>query len=263
MFHSLKVFGILCGVLFFTWTCAADHQDNNTNTLFTLSHLSCDSLSVFNYEAEQSYGPVLENGVVTEKDFISLQYRGATSSEAKFNNYRIALCTSERVMVNPDKPLRYKYEDPILDLEKNIKKAYLDWDYKLYHFDPPYDPVYGDLPVFYYHSDVLKSLTVTSSNQLFGLDAGTSLNDYIEIGTYGDWSTYGIIARSDYSTILLKNQTIPINEYLGLTPLLNAGLLLSFNAIPSELPITTSFTIELILENGKRLINSTKNIQLN
>ena len=248
---------VLCSLLLSIVACTEEKGKTLSDVNFVLCHLDCDSLSIFNLEhTAGSYE--FFRGDRIEK----LKWCTSVPCSTQFNNYRIELCISEGIMTNPEEPIcRNAGKNHNPDVESRIKSAYLTWDYDFFRSNAS---IYRGEETLkrYYLSEIVDAINVTCSDKLYGMEPGSPLNQYISIGTCGSWTTYGVVCFADYPSDIIKFTTVSMDHYLTRNPYLNAGLVLSFNSSPQELPLSTSFTVEIILKNGKRLVNTTPVIYL-
>lgn len=97
---------------------------------------------------------------------------------------------------------------------------------------------------------------------LFTKAPGTSLNNYFEIGRYQPWFLASYESQSLLYGFYDKSIPSSIEEWLYDKPYAQAEMYLEFNQEPSNLPVTTRFVVEMTLDNGKQLCDTSAYITI-
>lgn len=105
-----------------------------------------------------------------------------------------------------------------------------------------------------YRKEELKSLKISSTSKLFGLEPGADLTSHFEI--WGDASNPFLF---DYSKKYLGKleRHMSIRDYLALRPIVSPSLILHIKDTPPEMPLDAEFIVEIELTGGKVLRGST------
>lgn len=105
-----------------------------------------------------------------------------------------------------------------------------------------------------YRKNELKSLKVMSNVTMFGNMPGSDLTGYFEI--FGDKSnTFLFDYRRKYLGRLIIGMSI--EEYLATRPIVNPSLYLHLKDVPPEAPLKTDFIVEMELDGGIMLRDTT------
>ncbi len=105
-----------------------------------------------------------------------------------------------------------------------------------------------------YRKIELRSLKITSTSTLFGIAPESDLTDRFEI--FGDESNDFLFNfKKELLGYLEKGMTI--DEYLALRPIVNPKLYIHLKDVPPEVPVKTDFIVEMELDGGKTLRDTT------
>ena len=105
-----------------------------------------------------------------------------------------------------------------------------------------------------YRKIELKSLKVLSNSTMFGNMPGSDLSGYFEI--FGDESnTFLFDYRRNYLGRLITG--MGVEEYLALRPIVNPSLYLHLKDVPPETPLKTDLIVEMELDGGIMLRDTT------
>ncbi len=103
-----------------------------------------------------------------------------------------------------------------------------------------------------YRTDAVEALEITADQTLFGVPAGQSLNDYLDIVRYEPYYICGSNGQLLYGKGTNDKPT-RINDWLALDPLAQPSMDLMFQSVPDELPQEVSFTVTLRKDIGQEL----------
>jgi hypothetical protein len=210
---------------------------------------------------------------VTDKEtqWESYRHDTITGNSVKSSNYILFLTTSNTDVVpehisasgyNPVKTPKYELlqhlddaltDSPNLNIERQIKESY-NKAYKVEsEWAPP--PVRKD-----YRLTEVKSIDIRSTETVFGNKAGTSLNHFFLIThpsyifSAPDQMVFGFESEADAD--------LSIDKYLSYHPLAHAGLYLYLTSTPTEAPLETRFIVEMEMEGGTILRDTTDVVNL-
>ncbi len=113
-----------------------------------------------------------------------------------------------------------------------------------------------------YRTTGVTSLNITSNQTLFGQAPGNSLNEYFHLAVI---SENQIISYETNELIFGCSDNLngmSISEWLSLKPMAQPTLFLQANEVPTELPVTAQFTVQLTTTTGLELTSTTKAIPL-
>ncbi|MFV0391888.1 MAG: hypothetical protein ACK5KP_08420 [Paludibacteraceae bacterium] len=124
------------------------------------------------------------------------------------------------------------------------------------------DVIGGPLAEFIdYRLTSLTDLHITCSQDLFGIKAGSTLNDYFVIESYPNYHDF--IISSNKQMVTGKTTGIGIAQYLSYSPMAPAAMYLQFKERMSiSESVTAEFTVVLTLEGEKTISGTTKPITL-
>ena len=165
--------------------------------------------------------------------------------EIKAEEFALTLWTKEHsweeIKNNPDLEFIYTPGDPEIDAQL-IANAERD------NLTSPFD-----CPLTY-RLEGLKRFTISCDQALGGQDASTDLTDMFDV------FSNTLIINSDKQYLGRCKKFTPIGDYLGLNPLVFDSLTIVFKRsdIPSEKIDNCIFTIDLELDNGKKLTAQSK-----
>ncbi|MCT4603487.1 MAG: hypothetical protein N4A59_11380 [Marinifilum sp.] len=111
-----------------------------------------------------------------------------------------------------------------------------------------------------YRKEKLITLNISCLNKIFDEQAGESLNDYIEIFDTPHYHSF--LFNQDKQLIGSIKKEWSINEYLNMKPLVSYGIYFRFKSVAPQLPLDTRFVVEMEVEGGKILRDTTENITL-
>lgn len=109
--------------------------------------------------------------------------------------------------------------------------------------------------VIEYRLDGVKNLKISTQDAVFfGVEPGGSLNNFFSILNF----TPNLVISSTTKSILWPNKYLSIpstlSEWLALKPLAQSAMKIQLNSIPTDLPKTVRFDIEMELMNGTTLL---------
>lgn len=128
--------------------------------------------------------------------------------------------------------------------------------------DTDYD--YSKIYPIEYRTAGCTSITITSTEPLFGREAGTDISDMFELITnspYGSWDGY--LFNYDSKTLVGKMgfDGLSIKDYLALRPTVLPVCYYHMTQSPVEAPVETDLTIDIGMDDGKH-ISATTHINL-
>lgn len=105
-----------------------------------------------------------------------------------------------------------------------------------------------------YRKVELKSLKITSTSTLFKIAPENDLTDRFEI--FGDDSN-DFLFNHKKELLGYLEKGMGIDEYLALRPIVNPSLYIHLKDVPPEVPLKTDFIVEMELDGGKVLRDTT------
>ncbi len=104
-------------------------------------------------------------------------------------------------------------------------------------------------------------MRITCPDALSGREAGADLSDKFVFGGSPDRYDEMYFSLGDGSLDKIS-EGLTIDKYLAQSPTAFAEAFLKFGEMPEELPLTTSFSVEMEFADGKILSGSTEEISL-
>ena len=111
-----------------------------------------------------------------------------------------------------------------------------------------------------YRNEEIKGVSVTCTEELFGVSAGTSLNKHIEI--YGAPLWHWFIIDNNNNYVGDMEQGMSIDTYLDFRPLAAAALYLRFKEVPEDLQNNLQFVVSVVMSDNRELRYKTKLIAI-
>ena len=216
----------------------------------------CDSLTVYNYYRHD----LNENRTNTngEKFYMVDNLKGAAT---QFEHYVFNVVLADMHYRSSHIPFSSWETDHDLELENLIKKHFfteciqLETKASLATTSPAMAPPYN----VEYRSEEITDLVVACKDEIFGLAAGSSLNDYIE--TYSAPVNHNFIISKDRVFLGRLERGMSIPEYLSHHPLAAASLYLHFTQKPATIPSKTQFVIKVTMSDGRQLKYTTAEVE--
>lgn len=123
------------------------------------------------------------------------------------------------------------------------------------------DSDFGDEPTYTieYRTEECTSITITSSNTLFGREPGSDLSDKFELVPYTCGNRGVYLFESDSKKFLgqMKFEGMSIKDYLSIRPTILPICYYHIAQSPEEVPVETDFTIDIGMANGKHISATT------
>jgi hypothetical protein len=132
-----------------------------------------------------------------------------------------------------------------LKQNKSLKSASLD---------------YTNLVRVEYRKGEVKSLKIASTATIFDIEAGKSLNNKIEI--FGTPVYHSFLFTHDKQLIGSVERGWSIDKYLSYRPIASADIYFRFTSTPPEAPLETRFIVEMEMEGGTILRDTTDVVNL-
>ena len=151
---------------------------------------------------------------------------------------------------NYDELIKNNISSPIPRLEGQLRNSYIKHSESL-----TTSGIDKATPIeIEYRTDGVSNLKIYALDAtLFGNTIGNSLNSYFEIGKYAPWFLASYESKSLLYGFFDKNIPVSIEEWLYNKPLAQPEMFLIFKQKPENLPVTTRFEVEMTLDNGKQL----------
>ncbi|MFV0268153.1 MAG: hypothetical protein ACK5HT_13590 [Draconibacterium sp.] len=111
-----------------------------------------------------------------------------------------------------------------------------------------------------YRKEELVNIKISSTTKVFDTDAGSSLNNYIEI--FGTPVYQSFMFSYNKQLIGSIERGWSLEQYLAYRPIASAFLYLRFTSVPLEAPIETRFAIEMEMAGGEILRDTTETVTL-
>nr|WP_321355630.1 hypothetical protein [uncultured Draconibacterium sp.] len=111
-----------------------------------------------------------------------------------------------------------------------------------------------------YRKEELKAIKISSTTNMFDVNAGNSLNDHIEI--FGTPFYHNFVFSYDKQLIGSIQRGWTIKQYLNYRPMAPAFMYLRFTSAPSEALPETRFVIEMEMAGGEILRDTTDVVKL-
>ncbi len=114
----------------------------------------------------------------------------------------------------------------------------------------------ANLVTIQYRTEELTAFKISSDQTLFGIQAGESLNDYIEL--------FNGSLLFDYSKQLIGpiDAGTSVSKWMSYRPLIGAEMQFRFKESPDELPLSARFIIEMELDNQQVLRDTSDIVEL-
>ncbi len=180
--------------------------------------------------------------------------RKLSSSETKANHYCMTLdvtsYTPEMAEANHDAIYSDFMSEPDLELEGIMAQELRLSSRKTKSSSMPMT----NLIRLEYRKVELKSLKVMSTSTLFGIDPKIDLSEHFEI--FGDESNQFLFNHRKKLLGRLE-RGMGIDKYLALRPIVNPSLYIHLKDMPPEVPVNTDFIVEMELDGGKVLRDTT------
>lgn len=207
----------------------------------------------------QDNGHTLHNYYVLTDTFINV------------NNYFLSASTGNKEILNlignyrfvsfvPD----YHYKGTSIPaLESEIGASYKNYENKISKSKNTSSGTSFNVVGIEYRTNGIKEFTISALDcSIFGKNPHESLNDYFEIARYSP----DFIASADTKSLLYgysdTDKPTSIDEWLSLKPLAQPTIHINFKSIPTNLPITTRFKIDMVTDDGLQLSDTTKSVTL-
>lgn len=120
------------------------------------------------------------------------------------------------------------------------------------HYGPMDTNCYGGVE---YRTEACKAITIKSSSPMFGMDSDCDVTDRFRLSS--EFMIYPVFSSENYRMLGRIEEGMTIDEYLALRPFVNANLLFHLTDIPDELPLETTFTIDIELADGRHISSTT------
>lgn len=112
-----------------------------------------------------------------------------------------------------------------------------------------------------YRVTPMEGIKITCSESIFGVKSGESLNDMFVVHSFPSFHQF--IINKDRVAVRGPLTNISISKYLSYSPLAPAQVFMAFkNGVELEEGVTACFTIELTLDNGRKISGRTRAITL-
>jgi len=139
----------------------------------------------------------------------------------------------------------------------------IELDYSRIAINGDNGSVNANLEEMEYRTSGVKAFSIKAlDGELFGLPAGSSLNDYFKIIKYSP----DFLASASSNTLLYgfssTDKPASIDEWLNLKSLAQPSMYVKFKSNPPELPINTRFVVELTTDDGSLLTDTTQILQI-
>lgn len=106
-----------------------------------------------------------------------------------------------------------------------------------------------------YRTEACKAITINSSSPMFGMDSDCDVTDRFRLSS--EFMIYPVFSSENYRMLGRIEEGMTIDEYLALKPFVNANLLFQLSEIPENLPLSTSFTVDIELADGRHISSTT------
>ena len=120
------------------------------------------------------------------------------------------------------------------------------------HYGPMDTNCYGGVE---YRTEACKAITIKSSSPMFGMDSDCDVTDRFRLSS--EFMIYPVFSSENHRMLGSVEEGMTIDEYLALKPFVNANLLFQLSEIPENLPLSTSFTVDIELADGKHITSTT------
>jgi len=210
-----------------------------------------------------------KSSVYFEKKFVKYEYRLFSRIDTNLPADSFALnILSQNVNVDSiNRVDNYNYNEidtklstPIKALEEQLKSSYIKYSSQFKYSNLSVTP--SPINIEYRTSGIKKLNILALDAVLFGKDPETSLNDYFEIGEYEP----SFLASYETERLIYgfydKNMPTSIDEWLYNKPFIQPEMYLSFKTIPTNLPLRTRFVVQIELDNGNQLSDTTAQITI-
>jgi hypothetical protein len=111
-----------------------------------------------------------------------------------------------------------------------------------------------------YRQEEVKSLKIASTSTIFDIEAGKSLNNKIEI--FDTPVYHSFLFTHDKQLIGSVERGWSIDKYLSYRPIASADIYFRFTSTPPEAPLETRFIVEMEMEGGTILRDTTDVVNL-
>lgn len=234
---------LLCSILA---SCNKENVDNTESF----------SLNFYPREVSNTWispGIKVKNAFTIDGEQITAyDFRQSESDQFSANELFLSICTSNEA------PRKGQFivaggddskGEHIPALERQIETDYRDM------------PTRANVVTMEYRTNGVKAITITADKTLFGVPAGSSLNDYLTIAKYEP----DYICGTNLQVLYGKgdqNKPTEIASWLQLKPLAQPNMFLSLSSIPEELPQEVCFSVTLITDKDNTLTYTTKPIRI-
>lgn len=120
------------------------------------------------------------------------------------------------------------------------------------HYGPMDTNCYGGVE---YRTEGCKAITIKSSSPMFGMDSDCDVTDRFRLSS--EFMIYPVFSSENYRMLGSVEEGMTIDEYLALKPFVNANLLFRLVDTPEDLPLSTSFTVDIELADGRHISSTT------
>lgn len=98
-------------------------------------------------------------------------------------------------------------------------------------------------------------ITIKSSSPMFGMDGDCDVTDRFRLSS--EFMIYPVFSSEDCKMLGRIEEGMTIDDYLALKPFVNANLLFRLDDIPEDLPLKTTFTVDIELADGRHITSTT------
>lgn len=194
------------------------------------------------------------------REIVRYDYSGTDDTSIPAANFGLAIFTyNQTLSVNND-----LLDEHITQLEMEIEQSYRKSSKSTssagaknsYEYDAP--PI-----IIEYRTTGIISISVSSQQvSMFGEEVGQPIDQHIVIVQYDP----DFIASSESKSLLYgyseTNKPTTLAEWVSLSPLAQPIMYLCLSTAPTKLPITTSFKVDVITNEGLELSYTTKQITI-
>lgn len=120
------------------------------------------------------------------------------------------------------------------------------------HYGPMDTNCYGGVE---YRTEACKAITIKSSSPMFGMDGECDVTDRFRLSS--EFMIYPVFSSEDCKMLGRIEEGMTIDDYLALKPFVNANLLFRLDGIPEDLPLKTTFTVDIELADGRHITSTT------
>jgi len=185
-------------------------------------------------------------------------YYGGVNSRINIDSFALEIWTHNLnidSMIRVQDPnfnelIRTKISSHISDLERQLGDSYVKHSKSL---STSVGEKVAPIEIEYRTDGVSNFKIYALDATLFGNLPNNSLNTYFEIGRYEPWFLASYESKSLLYNFFDKSMPLSIEEWLYDKPLAQPEMFLIFKQKPENLPVTTRFVVEMTLDSGKQL----------